>query len=611
MEARVEALEGGISEVRSTLVDVQKAMKESHASLIAMMERCLGKSTVVDEGSASIGIKTTPVVQISPEKTNGSGSGGVKCDAMTEFRHSVKKVELPPFDGEDPAGWISRAEVYFRVQSTTPEVKVSLAQLCMEGSTIHFFNSLLGEDEELTWEMLKEALLERYGGHGEGDVYEQLTELKQEGTVEEFITEFEYLIAQIPKLPEKQFRGYFLHGLKPEIRGKVRSLVALGEMSRTKLLQVTRAVEKEVKGSNGSNFSRGHKRGGGLYRSGSQGGNRNGSDWVMVKGGDRGVHGGVRSGVNGPKNDRQAHGDKKRSGPRDRGFTQLSYNELMERKQKGLCFKCGGAFHPMHQCPEKQLRVLVVDDEGDSEEEAKILAVEVGEEEEEDKGEMSVLELHHITHENHQTVKFQGSIHGVEVLILVDSGATHNFVPQKLVHQMDWPIETTPQMKVKLGDGFQMVTQGVCKGLEMFIGDFKLSPNLHLFELGGIDVVLGMEWLQTLGDTITNWKQQTMSFWQNQKWVTLRGKEGCRKSFVALQSIINKPRPSQHCLMWEMEKNEPSSKNEVVLSEHQKFTLETLLSKYEGVFQSPSSLPPRRNKEHTINLVEGQGAVNV
>ncbi|MCI37548.1 retrotransposon gag protein, partial [Trifolium medium] len=75
----------------------------------------------------------------------------------------------------------------------------------MEDSTIHVFNSLIGEEEDLTWEALKEALLERYGGHDEGDVYEQLTELKQEGTVEEYITKFEYLTAQIPKLPEKQF----------------------------------------------------------------------------------------------------------------------------------------------------------------------------------------------------------------------------------------------------------------------------------------------------------------------------------------------------------------------------------------------------------------------
>ncbi|MCH97391.1 retrotransposon gag protein [Trifolium medium] len=110
---------------------------------------------------------------------------------MVEFRHSAKKVELPMFDGDDPAGWISRAEVYFRVQDTSPEIKVSLAQLCMEGPTIHFFNSFLNEEEELTWERVKFALLERYEGHRDGDVYEQLTELRQGGTVDEYITEFE------------------------------------------------------------------------------------------------------------------------------------------------------------------------------------------------------------------------------------------------------------------------------------------------------------------------------------------------------------------------------------------------------------------------------------
>lgn len=130
-------------------------------------------------------------------KGNSSGCGlhHLSRDALTDFRQSIKKVELPSFNGEDPAGWISRAEVYFRVQGTLPELKVSLAQLCMEGATIHFFNSLVGEDEGLSWEKLKESLLARYGGHGDGDVYEQLTGLKQSGTVEEYITEFEYLMA--------------------------------------------------------------------------------------------------------------------------------------------------------------------------------------------------------------------------------------------------------------------------------------------------------------------------------------------------------------------------------------------------------------------------------
>jgi hypothetical protein len=121
----------------------------------------------------------------------------------------------------------------------------------MEGATIHFFNSLMNEEGVVTWEQLKQALLDRYGGNGEGDIYEQLTELRQTGSVDDFITDFEYLTAQIPRLPDKQFQGYFLHGLKGEIRGKVRSLAVMGDLGQSKLLQVTRAIEKEIEGRNG------------------------------------------------------------------------------------------------------------------------------------------------------------------------------------------------------------------------------------------------------------------------------------------------------------------------------------------------------------------------
>ena len=52
------------------------------------------------------------------------------------------------------------------------EVRINLAQLCMEGPMIHIFNSLIDEAFELTWELLKEELLDRYGGSGKGNVYE-------------------------------------------------------------------------------------------------------------------------------------------------------------------------------------------------------------------------------------------------------------------------------------------------------------------------------------------------------------------------------------------------------------------------------------------------------
>ncbi|MCI58814.1 hypothetical protein A2U01_0080069, partial [Trifolium medium] len=52
MEAKVEALESEISEVRTTLASVQNAVKENHANLIMMLEKCLGKSVQVEEDAS-------------------------------------------------------------------------------------------------------------------------------------------------------------------------------------------------------------------------------------------------------------------------------------------------------------------------------------------------------------------------------------------------------------------------------------------------------------------------------------------------------------------------------------------------------------------------------
>ncbi|MCI91110.1 hypothetical protein A2U01_0112404, partial [Trifolium medium] len=60
---RVEALESQITEVRSTLTDVQ-----NHVGLIATLEKCLGKSVITEEGSASASVQGSPTEPVVTEK---------------------------------------------------------------------------------------------------------------------------------------------------------------------------------------------------------------------------------------------------------------------------------------------------------------------------------------------------------------------------------------------------------------------------------------------------------------------------------------------------------------------------------------------------------------
>lgn len=65
MEGKVKTLESEMRVVRSTLAEVQNALKENHANLIAMLEKCLGKllrsekESACDEGSSGKGSSGT------------------------------------------------------------------------------------------------------------------------------------------------------------------------------------------------------------------------------------------------------------------------------------------------------------------------------------------------------------------------------------------------------------------------------------------------------------------------------------------------------------------------------------------------------------------------
>lgn len=65
-------------------------------------------------------------------------------------------------------------------------------------------------------------------------------------------------------------------------------------------------------------------------------------------------------------------------------------DEMEERRAKGLCFKCGGKYHPtLHKCPERSIRVLILGDGESLNEEGEIVSMEAhnSESEEEDEAE--------------------------------------------------------------------------------------------------------------------------------------------------------------------------------------------------------------------------------
>ncbi|KAJ9543643.1 hypothetical protein OSB04_023350 [Centaurea solstitialis] len=586
MGDRVDALEEAMISMEGNL---QKSLSEFRETMLADLVKLLDRQQ-----------EPPPVVGVD--------------DRINEFRMAVKKVELPMFDGDDPVGWITRAEVYFEVQGTPSNVKVKLAKLSMEGATIHWFNLLWATTENLTWERFKQALIERYGGRQSDNPFEELKDLNQTGSVDEFITEFEYISSQVSRLPEEQYLGYFLGGLRPEIRLRVRTF---NPMNRVQAMKLARDVESELQGVasprnvNLRSWNGGRYNGGGLVTKGPNG---SGPD---SNSGRRSSGLGSGSGMGSPNKLipqkqttapqlvaplRAVAGDRKEN-ERNRGIKHLPYADLMDRKAKGLCFRCGEKYHPLHQCTERQFRLLILGDDERVDDTGEVIAMEVKEDECEEVLECNSIGLfagvEQINAETSNTLRIRGWVKGVPVEVLVDSGASHSFISPHVATALDMPIASDRRLGVRLGDGHRVMTQGECKGVELLLDNFGTVVDAFILEMGHLDMILGVSWLKKQGKVTFDWVEKLISFYQEGKEIVLKavmekkkeikgsGDRGMLASFFS--ALFDK-------------NNLKDVVGTTQLIDQQRKELEAVLQLYESIFQEVSGLPPKRDIEHQIEL---------
>ena len=58
--------------------------------------------------------------------------------------------------------------------------------------------------------------------------------------------------------------------------------------------------------------------------------------------------------------------------------------------------------------------------------------------------------------------------------------------------------------------------------MDIVLGDFSGQLNALVFDLGNLDLVLGIDWLKTLGEVVHNWKEQSMQFKHGSHWIELK-----------------------------------------------------------------------------------------
>ncbi|CAN0838579.1 hypothetical protein LINGRAHAP2_LOCUS2229 [Linum grandiflorum] len=146
-------------------------------------------------------------------------------------------------------------------------------------------------------------------------------------------------------------------------------------------------------------------------------------------------------------------------GRRTINVKQITPAEMKDRRDQGLCFNCDEQFGPGHKC--KKLFYIEMVENLEDGEPLDREGTEAG---------LMAISLHAISAEdNPKTMRLLGTIKGRRVAMLVDSGATHNFMDCRTARSLALASESGTGFEVRVANGDRIIGSGRCSDVVITI----------------------------------------------------------------------------------------------------------------------------------------------
>ncbi|XP_061344472.1 uncharacterized protein LOC133290409 [Gastrolobium bilobum] len=409
-------------------------------------------------------VRTPGVHAVSGIESGGTSQPRFLVDDPRSIMKSIR-MEFPVFNGTDPNSWIFRTEMYFGLQQVPAALQVRLAGIRMEGLAGPWFQWLFNGGSIQSWEQLKVAIRQRFGGTAYTDLRGVLSKLTRDGL-----------------LPDLR-RAIQLH-----------SPTSLHQAMQLAITYDAHFVELR------SSFT------------------SPGSTKSFPKNSYTVDH---------PKPSNSILPSQKQTFPAlpsNVPFKKLSNEELAKKRELGICYTCDEKWNSRHKCKSK-LFLLVGDWEECVEEsdEQIVWQLELSQEESHEAA------LHSLKGDtNPRALQFQVEFHGQMIPILVDSGSSHNFIQKQLVADVGLPSVRVPRMRVFLGNGEFLICDRKCLCVPLLIQGYSFVVDLWIIELSGFGIILGMSWLSRIGRVLHYYSELSMEFMTCEGRVILHGENPCK-----------------------------------------------------------------------------------
>ncbi|WVZ63767.1 LOW QUALITY PROTEIN: hypothetical protein U9M48_013374 [Paspalum notatum var. saurae] len=376
-------------------------------------------------------------------------------DAARDPRfHPRAKLDFPLYDGkEDPLPWLNRCESFFRGQHTPENRKVWYASLHLTGTAQLWYNRLELNSGTPSWRPSSLAFRSPMTDSPLGE----LAVLRRTGSVE-YTDQYLSLACRDLELSEPQQVSLFVAGLGLAHAYEQRRLLnvsepAQGRQPRTPTRPTPPASTAAASAPAPESLS-----------------SRVGSSTTSL--------------------------------PRRR----LSPAEMAQRRADGLCFNCDEKFRVGHRCKKLFIMEVSFDPDGYDSDSKEADPVEPG------------ISLHALTGVRalcNTTFKVRATVGTTTVTALLDSSSTHNFIDTSLAGKACIPLQARHGLSVAVANGDRIDAMGVCRNQCIDVAGEAFYIDLYALQLGGYDMVLGVQWPASLGPALWDFSRHTLCFTRN------------------------------------------------------------------------------------------------
>ncbi|KAM5554117.1 hypothetical protein ABKV19_026048 [Rosa sericea] len=496
------------------------------------------------------------------------------------------KLEFSVFHGGDPVEWLNKAEKYFEFYQIPEERKLAIATMHLtEKASDRWF--MFKHEFPQSWLGLADLLMREFSSHNVGDYQATLARMSQTSTVEQYMDQFTRLSRRAPGFSPQVLLSCFIGGLKDSIKADVKAQKPRSLYEACELAKIYEQRELSLKQQSRLNYPNRiaqHRPNNAPFRA---------PQVVQV-----------------PQT-RPPAAPPLAGGANLGGNRRLTQAEYQERRARNQCFFCDEIFRPGHNCRRGQLMIIEVVQEEIEVEAAEPPLPELVEDR--DGVQLQVVEAANQEIElqamgdgsKTSTMQLKGILNQRKVHVLIDSGASHNFIHPAALTRSKHLVKPIKPLKVRLASGDVMQTKGQVR-VELCLQKFTFVADFYVLPVSGCELVLGAIWLRSLGDILWNFDTMKMKFHSTGHEYTLQGETEPNSAMVSCKVMNKLLKKEREAVIVQLSSMVPPRHTANMHPEIQK-----LIQKYAPVFDEPRALPPARPQDHHIELLPNTAPMSV